>query len=355
MSANKQRDWLDYAGLASQLYQNVQVNDVRNKMAAVGQIALIAEERERHKALAEQTLRNGKEALFKFTSVLDKLKAKGGSDLRASLLFALKMKRVLNACGLSTELFSDIDDKARLTRLHDELDDFIAEAKVNLTDPDGEIVYRCELYRLDMRRLEALIKVKRIAENNAKRDRVAAQVNASRRKRFDQIKEVQPYRTGVAAFAFGLFAAFLVILLGALTAGTPSNTNSVPFSGFLFLGIGVVVIAGMLGVGLQGSNEARTRNALHEERARLATQLELDANRITPQHAVESTFIDGVEFDEGIVVPRDDNTSRQLEGIDETMNRSELETIRQERIQFIFEITGERMEDWEITQVGVSA
>jgi len=260
MSATKQRDWLDYAGLASQLYQNVQVNDVRNKLAAMGQIALMNEAREQDARTAEANLQHAREALFKFTSVLAKLKKRGDDDLRASHLFALKMKWVVQQTGLTTARFPDFADKERVSAFLEELDEYIGQTWARLSDEDRLVVDRCERYRLEMPRLDQLIR------SQARGEAGSRQLEADRQ-RLEELKDVTPLLGGKVVAIAGFVIGVVLMVMGALE-GMAQGAKAESVSMLIWLGLGGIGIA-FAGLIVQSTPEIKEQNVRYAERQRL--------------------------------------------------------------------------------------
>jgi hypothetical protein len=275
MSANKQRDWLDYAGLASQLYQNIQVNDVRNKMAAVGQLALMKEAREQDARIAETNVQRAKEVLFNFSSVLAKLKKRGDDDLRASYLFALKMKRVVQQSGLTTARFPDFADKERMNGFNEELDGYIAQTRAQLSDDDRQAVDRCECYRLELPQLDQLIQFQ------ARREATGRQIELDRQ-RFAQLKDVTPRQGGKwVAATFGGIGAVLIAL--GMMEGMAEGADADSVSILIWLGLGGIVIA-FAGLLDQNTPETKEQNALYAERQQLEKRFAVNDAAPRPEH-----------------------------------------------------------------------
>lgn len=261
MSANKQRDWMDYAGLASQLYQNAQVNDVRDKMAAMGQIALIKEAREQQELSEKQRLDHARDFLFTCTNVMAKVKMLSETNLRGSVLVALNMQRKMPETGLKTSLFPDFADKQRLTDLQQELADFLETNRPRLSETDRGLVAECERYQEEENELEQALRLTQEFEEHE-----------ARKSRLEEIKEVQLPNAGhlviLAGFGIGLVLAAL---------GFASGDRSGEVAGMV-IGGGAAVISLIVGLAIQNSNATLENQKLFAEKQ----QLEAHLNQVGP-------------------------------------------------------------------------
>lgn len=261
MNANKQRDWLDYAGLASQLYQNAQVNDVRDKMAAMGQIALIKEAREQQELSEKQRLDHARDFLFICTNVMAKVKKLSETNLRGSVLVALNMQRKMPETGLKTSLFPDFADKQRLTDLQQELADFLETNRPRLSEADRGLVEECERYQQEEEELEQALRLTQEFE-----------AHEALKSKLEKIKEVQLPNEGneliLAGFGFGLILAVL---------GFASGDRSGEVLG-LILGGAAVVGTLIVGLVMQNSNATLEKKKLFAEKQ----ELEAHLNQVGP-------------------------------------------------------------------------
>jgi len=275
MSDHQKRDWLDYAGLASQLYQNVQVNDVRDKMAAMGQIALMKEAREQDARTAEANLQHAREGLFNFTSVLAKLKKRGDDDLRASQVFALKMKRVVQQTGLTTARFPDFADKERVSAFLEELDEYIGQTRARLSDEDRQAVDQCERYRLELPRLDQLIR------SQARSEAGSRQLETDRQ-RLEELKDVTPRLGGKVVAIAGFVIGVVLMVMGALE-GMAQGAKADSVSRLIWLGLGGVGIA-FAGLIYQSTPEIKEQNARYAERKKLEGRFAVNDAASGPEH-----------------------------------------------------------------------
>lgn len=328
MSANKQRDWVDYAGLASQVYQNHQLNEVGEKLKAMGQVALLKEAREAAAQQAQRGVDQAKEALFRFWSIFGKVKKNDTDEPHRKLLFALKLRRFIRDCGLDTSRFPDFADKERLVSLFDDIDDYVAHIRAGLGEADREAVDTCDRYRQEMAQLDELI------ESKAKQE-VAAKELESKRRRFEEIKDVEPSNGGkIIGIIGGLIGGLMTMMSASVVMEATPSAELDEATMMFWAGLGLLALSALLGSGMQGADSAKQRNALYEERQRLAAMLESESR--TPGWTIEA--------DEEIMPPT--RESIPLTGIDESLSATELAALRRSRLEFILELTGESEADW---------
>ena len=170
----KQRDWIDYGLVASNLVQNVQLHGLQEKL---GQIKAIEEHRNHHDLLKEaRELRQEaalqqenalRESVFQGQEVLEALQYNVRSDPGAVSVLACEALRTFEVNNVTTASFTAYEDKQRLSSLLAGLHDVQSEAADLLTPEKLNAVQQCVRYRAEMDDLLSYIQLRRIEEGSS--------------------------------------------------------------------------------------------------------------------------------------------------------------------------------------------
>jgi hypothetical protein len=127
----KERDWLDYANLASNLAQNVQLRDLQNKLGMVAStIATAASQQlafERERQLKQERIEEIRQSVFETMKRLDELEPLlgpeySGRQMEEFVAFNLqKLGRHIQRKGVEVENVGTYEDKERIYGLYTRL------------------------------------------------------------------------------------------------------------------------------------------------------------------------------------------------------------------------------------------
>lgn len=135
----RERDWIDYANLGSNIFQNFQLNDVQNKLGAVASVA-VAEQRV---AGAEN---NRREIVFEANTVLRGMRTLAEENKAGVLALARESLLNFKRYGISSANFRAYEDKERVRSLIDGYEALVDECSAGLPAPQREEAESCGKY-----------------------------------------------------------------------------------------------------------------------------------------------------------------------------------------------------------------
>lgn len=179
---SKQRDWVDYANLASNVAQNLQLHDVQKKLGTIQALAWQGElreskraAREREKDAATEREHHLREALFQGQLTLEDLQQSVQSAPRAVLALALEGRQFFDATGVSPGNFTEYEDKERANALLKGFEAVMEKAASVLSPEEQAQAGLCVKYRSEHRDLEDYIELKKAEESaQPRRDQLQA-------------------------------------------------------------------------------------------------------------------------------------------------------------------------------------
>jgi hypothetical protein len=236
------RDWVDYANLASNLAQNVQLGGIKDRLFDLQDIAASqAQEARRARRAIEQAEKRAERIAKHREVVVQGEKALAGlrHHLRenplAVMALALAYKHSYKENGLGTDCFESFDDKDRAERFLSGLDE-IGEAAAEKLTPEQQNDAKLSLqYRLEEDDLKHLVEVQKHREQEvaeqAKRVRelqpeiieLKSQIEALRPKVREAEEASQTARETIrvrAAERISAFLGFLAALSGVTFVGS---------------------------------------------------------------------------------------------------------------------------------------
>jgi hypothetical protein len=248
----RDRDWVDYANLASNIAQNVQIRDMQHKLGAVASVM----QEEKDTADRENKLRD---AVFQSESMLRNLQKASNENPRGSLAWARHNLLQFQRNEVTSGSFRSYEDKERLRSVVEGHEQFIQECAAGLSPQQQDQAERCGQYLVERGELDLLI---RLSQKQAELDRLKAE---------HQVSGADP-RTGLGII-LGIIALALCLIGGMLwfigsgmglgsDMGEPENKSA----GIVILvlgGIGIVVAA------LLAAPQAQAMEKLKTETARL--------------------------------------------------------------------------------------
>jgi len=154
-----ERDWVDYANLASNIARNVQLRDVQHKLGAVasamGTVASAIQE-EKDTADREHKLR---EAVFQAESMLRTLQKISKENKRASLAWARHNLLQFQSNEVTSASFRTYEDKERWRTTIAGHEQLIEECAIGLSPQQKDQAERCGQYLMERDDLNLLIRL----------------------------------------------------------------------------------------------------------------------------------------------------------------------------------------------------
>lgn len=153
----KQHDWIDYANLGSNLYQNVQLSGVNDKLSAMAAVAAS----EQAKTQREDKLREG---VFQGQSSLNKLQSRQNENPAGVVAIAKLNLIYLCRYNVTTASFSAFDDKERVQKVIDGFERLVNECSA-LLSPDQRLeAESCANYLAEQKELSQLCLLQPVQE-----------------------------------------------------------------------------------------------------------------------------------------------------------------------------------------------
>lgn len=163
----QRRDWIDYANLASNIAQNIQLRDVQHKL---GDVASAIREQT---GLAERESKL-RDAVFQADTLLRNLRKISKANPRAAMAWARQALMQFNRNSVSSASFRSYDDKERLRSVLEGYEQTVQECSSSLSTEQKEEADRCGLYLMERHELNLLAK---LAPKKEELDRLHAELN----------------------------------------------------------------------------------------------------------------------------------------------------------------------------------
>ena len=313
----KDRNWIDYASLASQLGQNLQLSNLQEKLNAIGQVAAARELREQHEAQTRLRQEQVRELIFQTGRNLKELAESLPTEPRSSMATALRMKQLFDQYGISTALLTAYEDKERLQALFDDLKGFTAECRSRLSQQDQETVERCAAYLAEEGDLNELIQWLR----NEEEVEVASGEVEAKSWRLDELKKASHRRPGFDLLCVLPGSVFILIGFSFVRSGDPG------FLLFGIIGIGLVFVGLIVGAIIQATPAQRQ---LEEEIKSLEFELERPAPKLI------GTYSANLES----ILREAERVERLRQKFGKDLNSAECTKMLEDRKVFINEVMG---------------
>ncbi len=311
----KERDWIDYASLAAQVSQNIQLSGLQQKLSAIGRLAVerdLREQREAQTRLCEELAR---EVIFQTGRSMKALREYLPTEPRGAMAAALGIKHLFELNGVTTALLTAFEDKERLQALFDDLKGFTAECRSPLNQQDQETVERCAAYQAEEGDLNELIQWLRNEEEvEATRGEVEA-----KSWRLDELKKASHRRPGFDLLCVLPGSVIILIGFSFVRSGDPG------FLLFGIIGIGLVFVGLIVGAIIQATPAQRQ---LEEEIKSLESELERPAPKLI------GTYSANLES----ILREAERVERLQQKFGKDLNSAEFTKILEDRKAFIKEV-----------------
>ena len=234
---SKQRDWVDYANLASNVAQNVQLHDVQKKLGTLTEAARQQERRELINSVRAREENDLRELVFRCTAIIaDARKQLPDKALPVSALTRCIQRR-FDSLNITTGSFKSWEDKERFLKLNGDLLEVVKEASQTLSPEQMLAAEQCAQYAVEKSDLLEVIRMQKARESWKTKE---AQLQT--------LRGSQP-SAKVPAWYTGLLGAFVASLL--LTACCysicESNGGSQAFT-VLFGAVSIILLVMVVGL-----------------------------------------------------------------------------------------------------------
>ena len=171
----REKDWIDYVNLGSNLVQNLQLNDLQNKVGGifdtVDDLAAIAASEENRKTRED----NLREIVFQAETVLRKLRTFQEKDGAGVLALSTVCLGHFTRNSVSSGDFRSFEDKERVHSVIEGFKGLSEQCRASISEPDRHDAESCAQYMLEMKSLDRLILS---AKRKAERDQTAQELKA---------------------------------------------------------------------------------------------------------------------------------------------------------------------------------
>lgn len=246
----KERDWIGYANLASNVAQNVQLRHVNRTLEGLERAATERALDEKQQRLKEEGENRLREYISEIDDNVNGLQRHLRERPRAALALARGMEGILERNTVSTASFSGWGDKDRVKRILAGLESVREQSAALLTAGEREDAEKCAKYLAEMPALDQLISLQTDEEKfQRERKRVKGGLNVSGKQieveklKLDMSRIQDSPWEGYCHLIGGLGLAFCVFwfvdyisspspsdLIGLAVKVTPSDPLHVPSS-----------------------------------------------------------------------------------------------------------------------------
>ncbi|MHC1767354.1 MAG: hypothetical protein AB9869_24265 [Verrucomicrobiia bacterium] len=168
---SKERDWVDYANLASNLTQNFQLGSIKDRLSDLQEAATsqATEARLTRRALYEaeqkaEKVANYREMVLQGEKALAGLRHHLPDKPLPVLALALGYRHRYRESGLGSECFQSFEDKDRVERFFAGLDEVVETSSGKLSADDRGDAQRCFQYQLEEADLKELVAIQKRRE-----------------------------------------------------------------------------------------------------------------------------------------------------------------------------------------------
>jgi hypothetical protein len=160
----KERNWVDYANLASSVAQNFQLRHANETLEGLERVATERANREERQRDQERHLDRLREHISQIAEEVVSLQEHLRENPCAALALGLQIKGLLEKHSVTTASFKAWEDKDRLRDAQKRLESVCEQSMALLTDPQREDAVRCATYLAECDALDQLIGVQRRKE-----------------------------------------------------------------------------------------------------------------------------------------------------------------------------------------------
>jgi hypothetical protein len=244
----KERDWIGYANLASNVTQNVQLRHVNRMLEGLERAATERALDEKQQRLKEEGENRLRDYISEIDDNVSGLQRHLRERPRAALALARGMEGILERNNVSTASFHKWEDKDRVKRVLEGLQNVREQSAALLTAGEQEDAEKCAKYLVEMPALDQLVSVQSDKEKfQRERARVKGGLNVSGKQIEVEKLKLEMSRVqgssweGYCHLIGGLGLAFCVFwfvdylsspspsdLIGLAVKVTPSNPLHVP-------------------------------------------------------------------------------------------------------------------------------
>jgi hypothetical protein len=160
----KERDWIDYANLASNVAQNLQLSRANQTLAGLERVTVERAVREQEQRDQDRRLDRLREHVSQIADDVASLQEHLRENPCAALALGLQIKSLLEKHNVTTASFRQWEDKDRLKDVQKGLESVCEQSTALLTDPQKEDAVKCATYLAERDALNQLIGLQRKKE-----------------------------------------------------------------------------------------------------------------------------------------------------------------------------------------------
>jgi len=226
----KERDWIDYANLASNVAQNLQLIRANQTLAGLERVSAERAVREQEQRDQERQLDRLREHVSQIADDVASLKEHLHENPSAALTLALQIKDLLEKHNVTTASFRQWEDKDRLKDVQRGLESVLEESTGLLTDSQKEEAVKCATYLTERDALDQLIGLQRkkevfdLGRQQFEKKLAAKKIELINLKR-EQVSIRLPFWQRVCTLIGGLGLAFSAAWLLGLFMSQPLDTG----------------------------------------------------------------------------------------------------------------------------------
>jgi hypothetical protein len=222
----KERDWVDYANLGSNLLQNAQLSGVRSRLDSLASAA----EREQARTAQEDARR---EMVFQADTTLRGARRHAGDERQGVLAIVRFYLASFRECSLDSSCFRNFEDKERLRSVVEGFEALEGECAAALTQAELEEVDKCVAYMLEPN-------IERFVSKELRQElaRVETEIAAAEK----QKAKLSEASSSVPVMGILFVLAWLLIMVGPVLflIGVSGGSEDTLSSGIWMTGIGFV-------------------------------------------------------------------------------------------------------------------
>jgi len=236
----KERDWIGYANLASNLTQNMQLRHANQTLEELHRAATASALNEQEARQTDEHEARLREHVFQLADNVEGLHRHLHELPCAALVLALEIEAILEKNNVSTASFRAWEDKDRLKKVVKGLEDVREKASALLEIDGKEKAARCVKYHAEMPALDQLISVQSKKEKfQREREKLESSLDTDRKRVEIEIAKLKSEQSGIqlpawarACFAVGglgvAFSAFWFVVYVMSASMSDPNMDTVP-------------------------------------------------------------------------------------------------------------------------------
>lgn len=184
----KERTWVDYANLASNVAQNLQLRHANQTLEELQRAATASALTQQQKRLADEQEAQLREYVFQLSEDIEGLQRHLNELPCAAFALGLQIKGLLEKNNVTTASFREWEDKDRLKQVLKGLNDVCEKSSALLTEWQREDAIKCAKFLAERDALDQLISIQR---EQGKFQNKKEQLEKSRAEKLDEVTKLK--------------------------------------------------------------------------------------------------------------------------------------------------------------------